>query len=179
MIRQPFKHHAPGFTLVEILVAVVILATLAGLSTIAVRSGIRSSHRAGCVKNLRQIAVGMELYLQEHNQRMPVWVAGRRSRSENVPVIETELIDYVESELVFRCPADPDEFEKTGSSYLWNTTQNGLLVTELAFFTTDDPSKIPLVVDKESWHPGGEDGTTNFLYADRTTDNRLRFDVNR
>lgn len=177
MNRRSSAIRVRGFTLVEILVAVVILATLAGLATLGVRSGIRSSHRAGCVSNLRQIGVGLELHLQEHGQRLPVWVAGRRSRDEDVPALETELIEYVESELVFRCPADPVEFEKTGSSYLWNHTQNGQPVSQLTFFNTDDPSRIPLVVDKESWHPGGEDGTTQFLYADRTTDNRLRLGV--
>ena len=179
MNPRPCPSAPRGFTLVEILVGVVMLAALAGLTTIAVRSGIRSSHRAGCVSNLRQIAVGLELYLQEHGQRMPVWVAGRRTRGENVPALETGLVDYVESELVFRCPADPGEFEKSGSSYLWNHTLNGQAVSQLAFFTTDDPSRIPLVLDKESWHPGGQEGSTNFLYADRTTDNRLRLEVNR
>lgn len=171
-----FKHSLAqrGFTLIEMMVVVLIIATLAGIGTVVVRSGIRSAHKASCLSNLRQIGVGLELYLQDNTQRMPMLLAGRRSRSEDVAVLETVLIDYVGSELVFKCPADPEEFMKTGSSYMWNLTQSGLLVTQLSFFNTDDLSRIPLVVDKESWHPGGIDGTSNILYADRTAENRLR-----
>lgn len=166
-----------GFTLVEMLVVVLIIAALSAIGTVVVRSGIRSAHEAGCLSNLRQIGVGLELYLQDNSQRMPELMAGRRSRDEEVPVLETVLIDYLESELVFKCPADSEEFTKTGSSYMWNPTQSGLHVMQLSFFNTDDPSRIPLVVDKEAWHPGGSDGSSNFLYADRTSDNRLRLAV--
>lgn len=166
-----------GFTLVELLVTLVIVAALAAIAYPIIRSGVRSAHQAGCLTNLRQIGTGLELYLQEHGQRMPELEAGRRSREEDLPVLETVLIDYVESESVFECPADPGEFRRSGSSYLWNTTQNGLHVTKLSFFGTDQPSRIPLVIDKEAWHSGGGKGTSNFLYADQTAENRLRFAV--
>ncbi len=179
MKRPRFSPATSGFTLVEILVTVAIIATLAGLSTIAIGSGIRSAHRSKCLSNLRQIGVGLELYLQDHNQRMPVLVAARRSRHDDEPALETVLIDYLENELVFKCPADPEEFAQTGSSYMWNTTQNGTPVSQLSFFNTDDPSRIPIVIDKEAWHPGGGDGTSNILYADRSAENRLRLGVNR
>ncbi len=171
------SYRRSGFTLVEILVTLVIIAALSGLATVMVRSGIESAHKASCLSNLRQIGVALELYLQENSQRMPVMMAGRRSRSEEVPVLETVLIDYVEDERVFQCPADREEFIKTGSSYMWNSTQNGLHVSQLAFFRSEDPARIPLVVDKESWHGGGKDGSANFLYADRTAENRLRLGV--
>lgn len=166
-----------GFTLLEMLIALVIVAALAGIAYPLIRSGVRSADQAGCLNNLRQIGVGLELYLQEHTQRMPVLEAGRRSREEDLPVLETVLIDYLETERVFECPADPGEFRRSGSSYLWNTTQNGLHVSQLSFFGTDEASRIPLVVDKEAWHPGGEKGSSNFLYADQTAENRLRFGV--
>jgi hypothetical protein len=159
------------------MVVVLIIASLSAIGTLVVRSGVRSAHKANCLSNLRQIGMGLELCLQDNSQRMPVMLAGRRSRDEDVPVLETVLLEYVENELVFKCPADSEEFAKTGSSYMWNPTQNGLHVTQLSFFNTDEPSRIPLVVDKESWHPGGSDGSSNFLYADRSAENRLRLDV--
>ena len=163
--------------MVEMLVTVVIVVALAAIAFPVIRFGSRSADKAGCLSNLRQIGVGLELYLQEHSQRMPELEAGRRSRDEDLPVLETVLIDYVENESVFECPADPEQFGKSGSSYLWNTTQNGLPATKLSFFGTDDASRIPLVIDKEAWHPGGENGTSNFLYADQTAEDRLRFGV--
>lgn len=169
-----------GLTLVEILVVLVIVAAIAAIATGVIRSGIRSSHKAGCLSNLRQIGVGLELYLQENSERMPVLEAGRRSRTDDVPVLETVLLPYLKGESVFECPADPGEFRKSGSSYLWNTTQNGLHVSELSFFGTAEASRIPLVVDKEAWHADeDEEGGTNILYADRSADTRLRLTTGR
>jgi prepilin-type N-terminal cleavage/methylation domain-containing protein len=164
-----------GLTLVELMVVLVIVAALTAIGTAVIRSGIRSSQKAACLSNLRQIGVAIEMYLQEHSDRMPTLAAGRQSRSEDVPVLETVFLPYVGNESVFECPADPEAFRKSGSSYLWNTTQNGLHVSELSFFGTDDTSRIPLVADKESWHSDADDGGTNILYADRSADSRLRF----
>lgn len=165
-----------GFTLTELIITVVIIASLAGLAFPLIRSGIRSAHQAGCLSNLRQIGLGLESYLQDNNQRMPVLETGRRSRDEDIPVLETVLDAYLETPEVFRCPADPEVFEATGSSYIWNSTQSGLRRTQLEFFGTDDPSRIPLVIDKESWHPTANNGS-NFLYANMTTGNRVSFAV--
>jgi type II secretory pathway pseudopilin PulG len=162
---------------VELLVVVVIVATLAAIGTAVVRSGIRSSQRAACLSNLRQIGVGLEMYLQDHGDRMPVLAAGRQSRASDEPVLETVLLPYVQNESVFQCPADPEAFRKSGSSYLWNTTQNGLHISELSFFGSDDASRIPLVADKESWHSDDDEGGTNILYADRSADTRLRLNA--
>jgi prepilin-type processing-associated H-X9-DG protein len=82
------------------------------------------------------------------------------------------LAPYLENPDAFRCPQDKKEFEKSGSSYLWNNTQNGRHVTKLSFFGIEDrPEKIPLISDKEAWHPDG----TNFLYADLSSSSQIRF----
>jgi prepilin-type N-terminal cleavage/methylation domain-containing protein len=167
-----------AFTLVELLVTLLILATLAAISIPMVRSSLQQADKAGCLSNLRQLGIALELYVQENGRRLPDLAAGRRSRSEPVPVLETVLLDYVQSPEVFRCPADPDTYEDTGSSYFWNTTQSGVRATRLSFFGNDDPTQIPLILDKEAWHPGpGDEGRTNFLYADLSTEDELRFGV--
>lgn len=167
-----------GFTLTELLVVILIIAALTGISVPLIRSALQSADHAGCLSNLRQIGMGLESHLKDNNQRMPVMEAGRRSRDEDVPVLETVLAEYLENDDVFRCPADPEEWEKTGSSYLWNSTQNGLRRNQLEFFGTDRPARIPLVTDKESWHPKAEEGT-NFLYADMTTTDGVRLGISR
>jgi prepilin-type N-terminal cleavage/methylation domain-containing protein len=166
-----------GFTLTEMLVVMAIVVALGGISFPLIRSGIRASQKAGCLSNLKQIGIGLEAYLQDNNQRMPELLAGRKSKSDEGPVIELLLEPYLESKDVFHCPADSEVFEASGSSYLWNTTQNGLPRTKLSFFGEEgDLSKIPLVIDKESWHGGGKEGS-NFLYADYSATNRLKFTV--
>lgn len=163
-----------GFTLVEVLVVLAIIGALAAIIYPISRSMIGRSREAACLTNLRVLGVGLQTYLQEHNDKMPELAAGRASKTENLPVLEILLLPYLETPAVFHCPSDSEEFQKSGSSYLWNATQNGRHVTQLALFGIKDrPDKIPLIYEKESWHPSG----MNFLYGDMSGSNKLRLAV--
>ncbi len=163
-----------GFTLVELLVVLAIIGGLAAIIYPISRSMIGKSREAACLTNLRSLGVGLQSYLQEHNDKMPELAAGRASKTEELPVLETLLSPYLESPDVFHCPADRKEFQKSGSSYLWNATQNGRHISQLALFGIKDrPDKIPLIYEKEAWHPNG----MNFLYGDMTGSNKLRLAV--
>jgi len=162
----------PGFTLTELLIVVVIIAVLAGIGIPVGSSMIARSREAACLTQLRGMGVGLQGYLQDHGQKMPELAIGRSSKADESPVLETVLLEYVDGPNVFKCPQDRVEFDKSGSSYMWNTTQNGLHVSKLSFFgIRDRPDKIPLISDKEGWHPSG----TNFLYADSSASNKARF----
>ena len=161
-----------GFTLVELLIVIAIIAVLTGVAVPVGLSMRDKSREAACMGNLKSIGVGLQLYLQDNNNLLPVLALGRESKSSQEPVLETVLLEYLESPDVFQCPADEEQFEKTGSSYNWNVTQNGLHISKVAFFGKEGrPDAVPLVSDKESWHPGG----TNFLYADYSSSNKARF----
>ena len=161
-----------GFTLIESLVVLAILATLAGIAIPVTRSIVATSREAACLQNLRALGAGLESYLQDHQQKMPELATGRASLTDPAPVLETVLLPYQQSPAAFRCPQDFKQYAQSGSSYLWNSTQNGLLASQLAFFgIAGRPDKIPLITDKEAWHPHG----TNFLYADSSASNRARF----
>ncbi len=159
-----------GFTMVELLVVIAIIAALAGIGYPAARSFIAKSQEAACIGNLRSLGVGLQSYLQEHNNIMPDLVIARASRIEGVEALETVLLPYLESPEAFRCPADKIEFEKSNSSYSWNTTQNKRPISDLYFFDVRE-DLIPLIFDGESRHPSG----TNFLYADFRSSNKPRF----
>lgn len=161
-----------GFTLMEVLVVLAVAATLVGIGVPVVRSALAKSREAACLMQLRTLGVALEGYLQDHNQILPKLAMGRSSKSDDSPVLETVLLPYVEAPDAFKCPQDDREFAKSGSSYFWNHLQSELPVSRVAFFGIKDrPDKIPLISDKEAWHPSG----TNFLYADQTSSNRLRF----
>lgn len=165
-----------GFTLVELLVVVGILAVLAGLVVVLGGRMVAKARQATCLNQLRSLGVGLEGYLQDNNQVLPVMEAGRSSKGEDVPVLDTVLAPYVTGLDAFRCPQDKELFDKSGCSYLWNSTQSGLHVTKLSFFGIEDrPEKIPLISDKEAWHPEG----TNFLYADLSSSSKVRFTTGR
>ncbi|MDB6077152.1 MAG: hypothetical protein JWO82_899 [Akkermansiaceae bacterium] len=171
---KPGSFHR-GFTLTELLVTLAIIAALVAIAVPVGLSVRRKSQRAACISNLKQIGVGLESYLQDHGQIMPEWQAGRKSKSEAGPVMETELEPYV-GENNFHCPTDAKEFARSGSSYLWNTTQNGRNRNNLVFFASGgEVGKIPLISDKEGWHSGSP--TVNFLYADLSASTQVHFGV--
>ncbi|MFD2256341.1 prepilin-type N-terminal cleavage/methylation domain-containing protein [Luteolibacter algae] len=63
-----------GFTLVELLVVIVIVATLAGLGFTAARRGLMAAKASSCVSNLRQCAAAVHMIAEEglpNNGRTP------------------------------------------------------------------------------------------------------------
>ncbi|MFD0892916.1 prepilin-type N-terminal cleavage/methylation domain-containing protein [Luteolibacter ambystomatis] len=163
-----------GFTLVELLVTITIIVVLAAISTPLVSRGLAKSKQAACLGKLRNIGVGVESYLQDNNRKMPPLAASRESKEEEVKVLETELVPYLSAPDAFQCPADGKEYKKTGCSYIWNSAVSGQLASNLSFLGKDGrPQAIPLVADKESWHP--EPKGTNILYADFTASSDLKF----
>jgi prepilin-type N-terminal cleavage/methylation domain-containing protein len=177
-MKRSLHQPVPGFTMTEVLVVLAIVAALAAIAVPIGKSAMARTRNAACLSNLRQIGTALEAYLQDHTQTMPDIAAGRKSKAEDTPVLETELAGYLPNPESFHCPADPECFEKSGCSYLWNSSQSGRHRLKLVFFGQEgDDRRIPLVTDKESWHPG-ESGV-NFLYADLSASSKVEFGVNR
>jgi type II secretory pathway pseudopilin PulG len=156
------------------MVVLAIVGTVLGIAYPVTRSFMAKSREAACLGNLRSLGVALQSYLQEHQDILPDLASGRATKTEDVAVIDEVLAPYVGGSSAFHCPADLVEFEKSGSSYLWNSTQSGLHVSKLSFFgIRNRPDKIPLITDKESWHPS----EVNFLYADMSSSTKTRFAV--
>lgn len=163
-----------AFTLIELLVSLVVVGVLAALAFPAMGYAIERSRGTRCLSNLRQIGLALNAYAADHDQELPDLVAGRRSLNEDVPVMDTVLLPYAGSGEVFRCPSDGQKlYATTGTSYFWNYLpvlqedgSKNLRLPSLEFALTGarEPSKIPLVVDKEAFHDGGR--SSNLLYAD-------------
>ncbi|MCC6910138.1 MAG: prepilin-type N-terminal cleavage/methylation domain-containing protein [Phycisphaerales bacterium] len=64
----------PGFTLIELLVVVSLIALLIALLLPALSKARSAARQAGCLSNLSQILVANCLYLDEHNDVMPILV---------------------------------------------------------------------------------------------------------
>ena len=58
-----------GFTLVELLVSIAVLAVLAALILSAVARAQQMAHRIQCVGNLRQLGLAAEMYWNDHDGR--------------------------------------------------------------------------------------------------------------
>ncbi len=74
---NPVDSDNRGFTLTELLVAIAIIAILAALLSVSVKSIRERGNESVCVGNLRQIGVANKLYLQDNSQTFPNGVSDK------------------------------------------------------------------------------------------------------
>jgi prepilin-type N-terminal cleavage/methylation domain-containing protein len=67
LLTQP----GAGFTLIELLVVIAIIAILAALLLPALASAKEKGKRIACLSNLKQIGLGLTLYTDNNDQKMP------------------------------------------------------------------------------------------------------------
>ena len=170
-IRNP-----KAFTLIELLVVIAIIATLAALILPAFAKAKETGRGTACLSNLHQIGLSLQLYVQDNNNHLPFMRDKSLTTSNTLPFPDQVLSNYLGNRNVLRCPSDtPQYFEKTGSSYSWNSLLNGEDGDHLqAFGMNFDPHQMPLMYDKEKFHQlRGAGKEQNFLYADGHIKNLL------
>ena len=167
-----------AFTLLELLVVIAIIAILAALLLPVVAKSKERGKSAACLSNLRQVGIALQLYTQDHENKLPVMYDALLSTNA-VPTnntIDIVLSNYLGNARVLLCPSDDKQlFAQTGSSYAWNSLVNGQDADRLEVFAIHfDPHNIPLAFDKEAFHATiGTGKGVNYLYADGHIKNLL------
>jgi prepilin-type N-terminal cleavage/methylation domain-containing protein len=103
-----------GFTLLELLVVIAIIALLAALLLSAVNRAKDSAHRATCLNNLKQVALGIRMYADDSQDVSPDREAPRQWTSKSPwHAYKAMMKSYVgmrgassERDHLFACPAD-------------------------------------------------------------------------
>ena len=75
------QKNKPGFTLVELLVVIAVIAILAGLLLPVLSKSRAHGQGAQCVNNLKQLATAIQMYADEHGR----WPE-KLSDIKNVPI---------------------------------------------------------------------------------------------
>ena len=152
------------FSLLELLVVIGVISILSGLLMVAVRRARDSSKRMFCLNNLKQIGVGVNVYVGEC-KRMPVASQLPSANLNSDPRIVDVLETYVEEVKLFKCPLDAAFYTTEGSSYEYNSMLNGR--------TPDDVGKhrgmesVLVMFDYQHFHGrAGKPGSTNYLFGD-------------
>jgi prepilin-type N-terminal cleavage/methylation domain-containing protein len=118
------KHQIRAFTLVELLVVIAVIATLAALLFPVLSHGKEKASRTVCMNNQKQLDLGWQLYADEsggilasngwdHNEAGTVespansWVSGNAGLDTNTTDITGgSIFPYVKNIQCYRCPMD-------------------------------------------------------------------------
>ncbi|MCP4260861.1 MAG: prepilin-type N-terminal cleavage/methylation domain-containing protein, partial [Planctomycetes bacterium] len=94
-----------GFTFIELMITLTIIAILAGVGTVAFTKFSAKKQQTTCVNNLRQISQGLQLYFNDF--RVFPEDGYPYDANDTMP-LSTELASYIPAKSTFVCPEDND-----------------------------------------------------------------------
>lgn len=169
-----------GFTLVELLVVMAIIAMLGTMALPHFGTLIERSRSAACMGNLRKLGAAVGSYAADNDSRLPfinnparpVYTDDEDLPDDVQPQTMLEAFEaYDITENVLRCPADirsSNRFASEGTSYEWVPRIDGesnitpKIYTRRGAFNLRSASRVRIVIDTEAVHFGRQ----NRLYAD-------------
>lgn len=182
-----------GFTLLELLVVIGIIAIIAAILFPVMMRAKQSGKQSACLSNLRQIGGAFGSYMADSDDKWPrgvdpadkytpqIWDEFPDFQREipNIPLMHDLLLSYCPSLKVWECGADkgqvlddvsfepmdtrPSTFEKYGTSYFYRTE---LTVRNLSGTSLEDLANINVYFDGSgAWHTNGK-----YLFEDDTFD---------
>jgi len=133
-----------GFTLIELLVVIAIIAILAAILFPVFAQARAKARQATCTSNLKQLGLGMLMYIQDYDERYPF--GGWRPNGDGTNEWQNTIQPYIKSKGVFQCPetTDLDEDPTNPQANAWNLNPvNYLYNNQLA--NSRRPSKLAAV----------------------------------
>lgn len=146
VVRRGSARRRGGFTLIEILVVVAIIALLVAILLPSLRNARESAKTTACMANLRQIGIVNQMYLNDFNNYFPD-ARGIDLKDRNDDVFDGKKFygKYLGKGIgVFVCPSDPlrsNEPERVSYGV------NEFLFQQASVFGFTDPLRL----DKRVW----------------------------
>ncbi len=123
-----------GFTLIEVLVVIAIIATLAAILFPVFASAREAARKTVCLSNLRQIGMAIQMYATDHNDCFPGldWI--------------NDILPYAKSSDIFNCPSQGGERDTyAGNPCLFRDDR------AVSLSSVWRPSDTILIIDYPGW----------------------------
>lgn len=106
MKKLEMKRAQGGFTLIELLVVIAIISILAAILFPVFARARENARRASCMSNLKQIGLGVMMYTQDYDERLPSAYSGKSSPYTIADMWMGELGPYIKNPQLLFCQSD-------------------------------------------------------------------------
>lgn len=112
-----------AFTLIELLVVIAIIAILAAILFPVFAQAREKARQASCLSNVKQIGLGLFMYTQDYDEKMPTAFANINAINgggANYIPYDTQILPYIKNYQIFACPSDATGVPQVGLGDMWD-----------------------------------------------------------
>ena len=158
-----------GFTLIELLVVIAIIAILAAILFPVFARARENARKTNCLSNVKQIMVGVMAYVQDYDEKYPMYYAGTTTDTTlfSYPYVwwDSMVQPYIKNLKIYRCPSTSAAISY-GDDYGWN--HNVFAVgTGKTLATVEQPAGLMFMTEKGAGGGPYVHSGTYYACADR------------
>jgi len=142
-----------AFTLIELLVVIAIISILAAILFPVFARARESARRTSCLSNLKQIGLGIMMYVQDYDETYPRYETLKDPPATGQWLWRQVVQPYIKSETqVFTCPSSPGGANEGGygANSLIMTSRTAATSTKLA--AVQSTANTYMLMDYGQWH---------------------------
>jgi len=145
-----------GFTLLELLVVVSIIAMLTATLIPTVNATLRSVKTVTCASNLRQVGTAIQAYRSDNSDRLPSarYMPAPFVSVDTDPGLPEALRNYIRYDdgkpsAVWQCPDDDTVFDLAGTSYDYISAFSGQKPGEIIFIQWGVATESEIILSRD------------------------------